>query len=433
MLLAWLGVLLRPTPTPPDQRLWTFGQTHADALLDPSPAGPSPLDVYEQRTGRTVQVEVLDGRAMELRLLALTRAGVTGAALPDVVQFELASAAKFLDPATGRVPLEPYDDGAIEGVLPARAELWSRGGKVYGLPLDVHPTMLAYRVDLWTAAGVDPTAAATWPKFRRLAERYVDYWSTHGHPERRALELSTSSSEHLTLLLQQRGLSPRDLSDPKLLETVAFVAELATVARPTSRGHGRWAADFVAGDVGALWMPDWRVAYLEEAAPSLAGRVALMPLPRFDAGDADTASWGGTMLAVPTGINDADAAAELARFVATSPEILAARARQTTILPPLPDRWGAAATDADFFANGPARARFAEVAAGVRSPRVDPAFLAAAGHLAVVLNATTRDVASGRHDVAERLRRRLASASEDVSRYAERAARAAGTPVAAQR
>ncbi len=377
-------------------------------------------------------VEVLDRRAMELRLLALTRAGSD--MLPDVVQLELASAAKFLDPATGRVPLLPIDPAATAEDLAVRRTLWERNGISYGLPLDVHPTLLAYRVDLWEQVGVDPADAKTWPEFRRAAERYVAFWRANGHPERRALELSRSSSEHLALMLQQQGVLPQAFEDDRVRGTLAFVARLAAgpdaVARPTSRGHGRWAADFVAGDVGMLWMPDWRVAYLKRAAPSLAGKVALMPLPRFAESDAPTASWGGTMLGVPVGVADPKAAIDLAEFVASSPEVLATRRRGTAILPPRVGQWQTAATDDGYFTNGPAATRYAEVAAAVRSPRVDPTFLAAAGHLAVVLSVTAADLDAGRSDVEQRLRRRLSAAADDVSRYARRSRRLTGTPVA---
>ena len=360
-LAAGVAILARPATPRADQTVWTFAQTHADALRSPDADGLTPLDVYERRTGRSVAVRVLGVRAMDLRLTALSRAGDADA-LPDVAQLEVGQAAKYLDRTVADVPFRPLDVPA--GVLASRLATWQRDGITFGLPVDVHPVALAYRADLWAEAGLDPTAAATWPALADLMRRYVAHHGGGG-TEVAALEFNRNGGDHLVLLLRQRDLDPATLdeADPRVIETVEFAAGLLAegIARPTARGHGRWAAEFEAGDVGMLWLADWRAAYLVAGAPGLAGRVGLMPLPRFEASDAPTATWGGTAMFVPAAVAG-PAAAELASFLAYDPSVLAARRRTTSVLPPLPGAWEDDGEEDGYFTTPPRRV-FADLAA----------------------------------------------------------------------
>ena len=239
-----------------------------------------------------------------------------------------------------------------------------------------------------------------------MMRRYRDF---HG---RAALEFALGGSDHLTLLLRQRGFDPsRDgLTDPVVAETVRFAAGLLAedLARPTARGHGRWARDLAEERVGMLWMPDWRAAYLRAIAPDLAGRVRLMPLPRFDAGNPPTVTWGGTMLSVPATAADPAAAADLALFLAGDPAVLAARARTTSIVPPLVDP--PAAPNDPYFA-GPEP--FANLAAVASHETPSTRGRVVAGHLAMLLPGVVADARAGRDP---RLAARLAAAQADVRR-----------------
>ena len=426
-------VATRPEPPRADLTLWTFAKTHADSLRNGS---PSPLDLYEQHTGRQVDVRLIAPRAMDLRLLSMLR-GRDAGGLPDVVQIESLSAAKFLD---GRdVPLLRLDDrldhrldarGLRRQFYGPRFATWQRGGATYGVPSDVNPVALAYRRDLFAAAGVDPSVCATWDDLAAALATYCDYWHAHGRPYARGLELARSKSDHLTLMLQQRGVALADaegrptLGDPRLLDTLVFYAKLIAggLAGPTSDGHERWAGDLARGDVAMLWMPDWRVKYLELAAPELAGKLALMPLPKFEPGDAPTAVWGGTMLAIPRGVRDPDAAWDLLKFVASDPLVLAAERRASSVLPPLPGVWEQPAYQRgdSYFGGQAVNALYAELAAQTRPEPTTPLRLATYGHLAALVSHSTSSLDAG--GTVENLRATLpawiADAEADLARRA---------------
>ena len=143
--------------------------------------------------------------------------------------------------------------------------------------------------------------------------------------------------------------------------------------------------------------------YLRLGAPGLAGNVALMPLPRWTPQGPPTAGWGATMLAIPRGVEDRAAAAELLAFVAASPEVIAGRTRSSDMMPPLADT-SVESGDDPFYVTGPPRRLFAELAPFVDLPPSDAKFLRKAANLGLALEATTADLEAGEPEAAVRIR-----------------------------
>ena len=398
---AWQ--LAAPPATRADLTVWCFAESHARTFRDPLGLGkPSLLDLYQKRTGRSVGVELVNARALDARLLSLfaTPAG----AVPDVVEVEINSLGKYLrgpPDSVGFLPLNRFlgRDGLGGKLLKSRLAPWTKDGLIYGVPNDVHPVAIAYRKDLFDEAGVDLAASKTWPEYQAACLAFEKFWSDRGHP-RRAMELDAASSDHLTLLLLQRGVNVVDaagrcrLADPVVVETVAFYARLvagpASVGGEASRGGTAWAGDLARGDLCAALCPDWRVADLKANAPDLAGKVALMPLPVFDPTDAPTATWGGTMLGIPKTARDPEASWSLLKFLLFSREGLAARRAFSDVLPPLRSAWGDPAYHQPdpFFGGQRAEELYVELAAKI-PPRVQTPFtgVASAELTAVLVDA----------------------------------------------
>ncbi len=408
-LLAGATLAMLPSPPKADQQFWTFAQTSADALRQ---GDPSPLDSFEQVTGRTVAAQVLDRRAMDVRLGTMWSGDPSG--LPDVVQLDVVSATRLLGQDRPFVPLDDFISGDVmQRFLQSRLRLWQRDGVMYGLPIDVHPVALAYRVDLWQEVGLDPTQAATWAQFSQLCRDYKAKRAARGEPHMAALEATLTKSDHLTLLLQQAQHDfDGPLDTPAVVDSVMLLADLLAdgAAKPTAAGHGRWAADFAAGDVATLWLPDWRSAYLRLSAPQLAGKVALMPLPRWTLDGPPTAGWGATMLAVPAGTPNVDAAIALLTYIAASPEAVGARSAATDIVPPLLELAVEPASD-PYYVTGPPRVLFRQLAPHVDLPPHDADFLEGAATLGLALETAASDLASGVtvSDVRRRIAERLAA------------------------
>jgi hypothetical protein len=176
---------------------------------------------------------------------------------------------------------------------------------------------------------------------QRAAGRFENYWRSQGQANRRAILLSSSSADDLSIMLQQRHVNLLDdaggvhLAEPIVAQTVMFYASLIAgdhaIATDASPGEGRWASDLARGDAAALLTPDWRISQLKILAPRLSGNVAMFPLPRFDPADAPTASWGGTMIGLPRAGHHLAPAWALAVALTENPP--------AGTLPALPSRW----------------------------------------------------------------------------------------------
>jgi arabinosaccharide transport system substrate-binding protein len=336
-----------------DQTIWVFAEAHA-RIYNEAPAGhASVVGQYEAKTHRRVRVELLAQRALDVRLLSLFMSPQTQRDVPDLVEVEIGSIGKFFRPPlpdVGFVPLNHYlqRDGLRGRLLESRFAPWTKQGVIFGIPHDVHPVSLTYRRDLFDAAGVDLGSAATWADFQNKCLAYQRYWTAHGLPHRRAMELHRTSADDLVVMLLQRHVNLVDdrsrlhLTDPVVARTLAFYAQL--VAGPGRIGADSspgvlWTHDLGRGDFGACFTPDWRISALRDYSPELAGKLAMMPLPRFEPGDAPTSTWGGTMIGIPRQCRDPEAAWALLKLLYFSPAGLEARRRYSDILPPDRAQW----------------------------------------------------------------------------------------------
>lgn len=440
LLAVVSGVLALRTPPVEraDLRVWAFAGSHVRSFRNPDPAtGVSLIGLYQQRTGRSVRVDQLATRALDIRLISLFMNDTIGDDVPDLAEIEIGSVGKFFRPPVDQVGFLPLNDllerdGLLDQVVRARFAPWTKDGVIFGVPHDLHPVGITYRKDLFDQAGIDLAAAKTWAEFHEMCLAFVRYWREQGYPHRWALELPSSSGDYLTLMLLQRGINILDdrnnvyLDDPRVAETIAFYAQLVAgpkrVAGDATPGGHLWTQDIVRGDLCATITPDWRVGYLRTLAPALSGKVRLMPLPRFEPTDAPTSTWGGTMIAIARRAADTEAAWDLLKFLYFSNEGLRARQRETMILPPMRAHWADPAYHQDdpFFGGQKANELFIELADQIPPRYVTPFSVFGTQSLATVLNRATayinergadglqEQVQRWLNEDAEHLRRRVA-------------------------
>jgi len=357
------GLLFRPSPPRrPDLLLWVFAESHAQIYRSGTPDQPSLIEQYWRSRHKTFGVELLSDRAEGVRLESIFMSDISGPEVPDLAEIEISDVGKYFRPPmdeVGFLPLNNYlqKSGWMDKVVKARFAPWSKEGKIFGIPHDVHPVTIIYRKDLFDEAGVDLEAPRTWPEFQDACLRFQDYWARHGHPDRHALELMFNRPDDIIMMLLQRHINPIDdynriyLDDPKMVRTVAFYAQLVAgprrIGAQSSGGEGIVAQDLNAGNICAFITPDWRVRNIKNETardpvtgiPVLQGKMRMRPLPIFDPGDARTSTWGGTMLAILKSCKHPDQAWDLAEFVYLSREGLEARRRTTEILPPVKSLW----------------------------------------------------------------------------------------------
>src|SRR5687768_15516174 len=225
-LVAGGAVAFRKPAPRKDLVFWVFADSHAATYR-------SIVAEFEQRTGRTVDIQLISGRALPVRLESMFMAGVRGEALPDVVELEISWVGRFFRAPVREVGLLPLNELLARGgwdqrVVAQRFTPWSKHGTVFGVPHDVHPVTITYRKDLFDEAGVDLAAARTWGEFQEKCLAFQRFWQSRGHPQRHAIELPRASGDYLTVMLLQRGINLIDdrenvyLTDPRVAQTIAF-------------------------------------------------------------------------------------------------------------------------------------------------------------------------------------------------------------------
>lgn len=417
------GVAITVRSSAPDHHIptvWTFSPAHADQLRATA-TGSAPVDV-----------SLLAARALDIRLQSLQRSG-EATHVPELVEIEIGSVGKYFSGSADNVPFVPLTDrlrasGWLDHISPSRLAAWSKDGQIFGLPLDVHPVSLTYRKDLLAAAGIDLMIVTTW---RELHDRCLAFERVERDAGRRtrAIQLPSGSADVLSMMLQQRGVQLVDaqdkpnLIDPRVADTLIRYAQLVAgprrVSADASPGPGRWADDLARGDVAIAMTPDWALADLRRTSVSLDGKLAMRRLPVFDPSDAPTASWGGTMVAIPRVCPDPDAAWALLEQLYLSESARQVRAKDD-ILPAVVDWWDNTTQPVGdpLYAGQPIRSLYATLARQLPARVVTPFTGMATSALSLVLYRTTAAIERGDADeqVIDQVHQWLAEANADLQR-----------------
>jgi arabinosaccharide transport system substrate-binding protein len=376
------AVLTQPSPPHSALTVWVYSDDEANTFRAIAPD--------------SVRVDLIAPRVLDARLISLFMSPAAGLPVPDLVEIDLASVGKFFRPPPADIGLLPLNgflsaSGQLPRFVPARLIPWSKHGIIFGIPRDVHPVTLAYRADLFDQAGVDLDAPRTWPQFQVACLRFQHYWSEHGYPQRRAMELYSSQSEELVLMLLQRHINLVDgndaihLTDPTVAETVAFYAQLVAgprrIAADTVSGTPFGYRDLADGGVCAMLTPDWRTRYLRQYAPELARKLRMRALPVFDSTDSPTSTWGGTMIGIPRQAKDPAAAWRLLVSLCLSKPV-------PDMIPPLPEFWADSIYQQPdpFFGGQQIDRLYTSLAGQIPTRYVSPFSLTAQGALTLVMN-----------------------------------------------
>jgi arabinosaccharide transport system substrate-binding protein len=346
-----------------DLRLWTFAKPHGDAYLKMLP------DFLRKHPGVSVDIQIVAGEAVTSRLQAAFWSNLD---VPDLAEVEISWAGSFF---RGRLQSIGFRDltervhrtGLWARIVQARFAPYTTRGRIFGIPHDVHPVMLAYRRDLVEKLGIDVERLRTWDEFVEVGKRVTI-------PGKRfMMELPPAGISVLEVMLFQRSGGYFDahgnctLDNEIAIETMRYYVPLVA-------GKHRIGNDLGGGQIFTraledgyyLFMvaPDWRTKVIEQDVPKVAGKMALMPLPAFSPGGRRTSTWGGTMIGITKRCADPDLAWELIMHLYLNKEALAEQFRNTNILPPARDLWDHPAYDEPrpFWSNQPLGRLYANLA-----------------------------------------------------------------------
>ena len=437
ILFALVAAALTGIPTKPkkaDLTVWVFAEQHRDVYN-------SILGRFHEQTGLTVDVQLVSALAMDLRLSSLFMTDPTSPELPDLAEIEMAWVGKYLRPPVDQVGFLPLNNyltktGWADKIVQQRLAPWSKEGTHFGAPHDVHPVTIMYREDLFREAGIDLEAAKTWPEFHEKCLAFEKYWKAHGYTHRHAVQAGISDTALVQMILLQRHINIVDrynqvhINDPKVAQTIAFYAQMVAgpkaVGGQSNGGQGGLSKDITDGNLCVFFTPDWLITYMKKYSPDVAGKMRMMPLPKFDPTDAPTSTWGGTMMGITKACRNPNAAWKLIEFLYFSDEGLEARRKISDILPPVISAWNSPRyhqPDPYFYdANDPKGQKSAELyielARQVPERDQTPASTIAAVALSYVLNDAVSyvDEHHGSDGLEARCQHSLDVVAEDLQR-----------------
>jgi arabinosaccharide transport system substrate-binding protein len=413
-------------------QMWTFSRFHAPGYQ------PVIKAWNEAHPKEPYHVVVLDYSALESRMLS---GFLSGTPVADLMEVERNIAARaFTGPLEDVGFVDLTDRLKAEGLMtqinPPSFSAWTSRGRIFGLPHDVHPVLLAYRADIVEQAGIDLSGVETWDQFFKALRPLMTDTDGDARPDRYPLNYWPTNSISTEMLLLQAGGALFDADERPVIDSEVNARVVATLATWCA-GPGRVVVDApefsaagnalkIKGVVLASLMPDWLGGVWKTDLPGMAGQWKLMPLPAWRPGGLRTSVQGGSMLGIPKSTPDFEAAWTLAKKLYLNPERSAAFFLRSNIIPPNRAAWSQPVFDQpDPYFGGQASGRlFINQAPSVPSRSSSPFNnLALARVTDVIIALADR---AGAEQIADpevllpEARRLLGAAQEQVSRQINR-------------
>lgn len=324
--------------------MWTFAEPHYDIYVPQletwNASGKPEVDLY--LIGRQVMDRrMLGGFLGEVPTADLLEAERSSASLAFAGPLETVG---FLD-LTDRLNAE----GLMEEFNAPSLSPWTYEGRVFGLPHDVHPVMLAYRADLVEEAGIDMSEVETWDDLYRLLAPLQKRRADGDETDRYVMSIWDSESDMIeTLLLQSGGGAftddailaiDRDINVRTVAEMVSWMIGPDRVATHVPEFSPTGDQLKLDGHAICYIMPDWMCNVWRRNVPSLEGKVKLMPLPAWEPGGRRTSVWGGSMLGIAKTSESPDEAWEFAKALYMSEASAVELYKAGDIITPIRSHW----------------------------------------------------------------------------------------------
>ncbi|MBC8039213.1 MAG: extracellular solute-binding protein [Opitutaceae bacterium] len=425
-------VAMRPRHRLEGGVLWTFSRPHSPGYI------PVLAEWSREYPEKPYELVLLDYNALQNRMLS---GFLSGTPVADLMEVERNIAARaFTGPLddVGFVDLTDRlkADGLFDRLNGPSFSPWTSRGRIFGLPHDVHPVLLAYRADIVEAAGIDLSGADTWAKFFAAMRPLMNDTDGDGRPDRFIINFWPTNAAAIEMLILQAGGSFFDADERPTLDTEINARVLVNLAT-WSAGPARVSVDApefsaagnalkLQGVVLSALTPDWLAGVWKTDLADLSGKWKLMPLPAWEAGGRRTSVQGGSMLGIPKTTRDFEAAWSLAKRLYFDPNHIEAFYRQSNIISPLRDSWKLSVFDEPnaYFSGQPVGRLFINQAPHVPARTSSPYNTLALDRVTNVLVTLTDRVAAGQITDPDQLmpeaHRLLAEEQRQVTRLINR-------------
>ncbi|MDZ8200748.1 extracellular solute-binding protein [Microbacterium sp. SSW1-59] len=269
--------------------VWTFGGMGLDDLFE-----------KYQAENPNVTLKITNAGGADEQAQALTTA-LAGGKGPDVAAIEIGYMAQFKAQPQNFVDLRTL---GADDIQPSFLDWrWEQGvaadGSVVGIPTDVGGLAMAYRTDLFEAAGL-PTdrdeVSALWPTW----EDFIDVGNQYTEATGKGMVDNVVNSVYNPVVRQgdqmYYGDGPEDFvyeSNPQVQKAFDLALDSLGLSSRIGSFSEEWNAGMNNGDFAVLAAPAWMTTYISQQAPDTSGKWDIAAVPE------DAGNWGGSQLTIP--------------------------------------------------------------------------------------------------------------------------------------
>ncbi|MFI6128499.1 ABC transporter substrate-binding protein [Micromonospora sp. NPDC051141] len=266
------------------------------------------VDVYT-KAHPDVRVKLTEVGSTTETAQALT-AALAGGKVPDLVLIQADDLPKFMQSPDNFVDLTTLGAGDIKGNYLdwVMAQSTTEDGKIIGVPTDVGGLAVAYRTDLFKAAGLptdrDEVAKLwpTWDKFIDVGRKYVQQTGkpfVDNTPTSVFFQAVNQGSQRYYSADRKLDYDNDQVKSAFDVTLKAFGAGISAKQGSFSSG---WTAAMKKGDYAVVCSPSWMLSQMKTNAPETNGKWDIATIP------GGSGNWGGSFLAIPKRAKNAKAA-----------------------------------------------------------------------------------------------------------------------------
>lgn len=240
----------------------------------------------------------------------------SGIGLPDIVSIEGEQMAKFGEKFPGK--FEEFTDMINkDDFFPIKMAECTIDGKVIAYPWDSGPCGMFYRKDLFDEAGIKAEDITTWDEFREAGKVLKEKTGSD------MLCMAESRNDNVyRMMMMELGGFYFDQDGKPQVNSEESIKAMETCKAMYKEGitfnNSSWddmVAGMTAGKFACIAEAVWMVGSIKDAVPDQSGKWAVMPMPGFEKDEeAMGASNGGSVLAVPSASENAEAAKAFVKF-----------------------------------------------------------------------------------------------------------------------
>lgn len=434
-IISSFALWLTPVTGKAGLQLWIFDSGHLLVYKSLKPSWDA------EHPNQPLNLTILAGAGLQTRMMS---GFYSGTPLADLLEIERSLAGLvfagpledvgFLD-LTDRLKTE----GLLETINPSSFSPWTTRGRIFGLPHDVHPVMLAYRADIIEAAGIDVGQIETWEDYFRVMRPLQRDFDGDGRIDRYILSGAATNPNTTELILLQAGGTFFDDDGRPLMNSelnARILARLATWYGGPDRVTGD--VNIYNASVGSglklindgfvtgLIAPDFYAGSMTMALPEMKDKFKLMPLPAWEKGGRRTSVQGGTMMGIAKTTPEPELAWAALKHLYLSEHNAERLFKDRGIVSPVKSFWSKSFYDepSPFFCGQPVGRMYLDLAPDAPLRPSSPFYVQALMRFVTVATQLTevanREKVSNPDQLVSRARELLDLAQDDLQRQIDR-------------